>query len=138
VPVKGSASTRLVWPITVVENRRADVLVIAPSGRMGTVSSGEVIEAVVKAVKAGERRMVLDLAGVDYISSAGLLALQALAGRMHVAGGTLVLCGLVEAVRLTFDLAGVLDDFTLEDTVSEAVARASGETRPQPGAGTIS
>ena len=32
--------------------------------------------------------MVVDLAGVDYISSAGLLALDAVAARVHDAGAT--------------------------------------------------
>ena len=45
-------------------------------------------------------RVIIDLSKVDYVSSAGLLALDAAAGRMHTAAGLLVLCGLTEPVRL--------------------------------------
>ncbi len=75
------------------------------------------------AIDAGERRVVVDLSGVDYASSAGLLALDAIAGRIHVAGGTLVLCGLAEPVRLVLDLAGLLPHFTIEASAAEGVAK---------------
>ena len=48
------------------------------------------------------------------MSSAGLLALEAVSGRLHAAGGSLVVCGLAEPVRLVFDLAGLLPHFTIE------------------------
>jgi anti-anti-sigma factor len=68
---------------------------------------------------------------VDYISSAGLLALDAIAGRVHQAGGDLVLCGLVEPVRLAFDLSGLLPHFAVEPSRDLAIRRlAEGQRRP--------
>jgi len=86
-------------------------------------SSGGLIEAVVRAIDAGGRKVIIDLSKVDYVSSAGLLALDAASGRMHAAGGSLMLCGLTEPVRLALDLSGLLPHFSVESSRDVAVAR---------------
>jgi anti-anti-sigma factor len=63
---------------------------------------------------------------VDYISSAGLLALEAVSGRVQQADGELVLCGLIEPVRLAFDLAGLLPHFAVEPSRELALTRLAG------------
>ena len=119
----------LTWSLRIDRARVGDVDVFAPVGRLGTLSSGDLIEALVGAVKEGARSLVVDFAGVDYISSAGLLALNAIAGRVHQAGGDLVLCGLVVPVRLAFELAGLLPDFSVEPSRELALGRlARGRT----------
>jgi anti-anti-sigma factor len=99
-------------------------------GRLGTLSSGELIEALVGAIHDGARLIVIDLAGVDYVSSAGLLALDAVSGRIHQARGSLVLCGLVEPVRLVFSLAALLTQFAVEPTRELALTRLAGPAAP--------
>lgn len=98
----------------------------AVQGRLGTLSSGELVETLAKAVNGGDRRVVVDLAGVDYLSSAGLLALHALLGRFIAAGGELALCGLTVPVRTSFELSGLLPDFVEEPSRELAIARVSG------------
>jgi len=115
----------LTWSLRIDRVTVGDVHVFAPVGRVGTLSSGGLIEALTGPIKAGTPRMVVDLAGVDYISSAGLLALQSVAARVHHAGGDLVLCGLVEPVRVAFDLAGLLSEFAVEPSRDRALARLS-------------
>ncbi|WP_410963986.1 STAS domain-containing protein, partial [Salmonella sp. SAL4448] len=88
-------------------------------------SSATLIEALVGAIDEGHRRVVVDLQEVDYISSAGLLALDAVSGRMHHAGGQLALCELSEPVTLAFQLSGLLEHFAIEPTRRDAVARLS-------------
>ncbi len=100
----------------------------APAGRLGTLSSGDLIEALIAAVNGGARLVIVDLAAVDYVSSAGLLALDAVSGRVQAAGGELVLCGLVEPVRLAFDLAGLLPHFAITPSRDLALAQLAGNT----------
>jgi anti-anti-sigma factor len=119
----GSPSARLVWPLSIHAERCDGVLVLAPCGRLGTVSAGDLIEVIVDALTAGERLLVVDLAGVDYISSAGLLALDAVLGRLHQAGGQLVLASLSEPVRLACDFAGLLPHFDVEPAREAAIQR---------------
>jgi anti-anti-sigma factor len=111
------------WTLTITREIRDDVAIFRLDGRLGTASSGELIEAIVRAIRAGDRRILLDLGGVDYASSAGLLALDAAAGRMHEVGGELVLCALSGPVRLVLDLAGLLPHFTVEPSLETALAR---------------
>jgi anti-anti-sigma factor len=132
----------LVWPLSIHAERCDGVLVLAPCGRLGTVSAGDLIEVIVDALGAGERLLVVDLAGVDYISSAGLLALDAVLGRLHQAGGQLVLASLSEPVRLACDFAGLLPHFDVEPAREAAIERlrplvaadaSAGETPGEPG-----
>ena len=119
----------LTWSLRIDRSMVDGVHVFAPAGRLGTLSSGELIEALVSAIKDGGRLVLVDLAAVDYISSAGLLALDAVSGRVQAAGGTLVLCGLVEPVRLAFDLAGLLPHFAIAPSRDLVIARlAAGNT----------
>jgi anti-anti-sigma factor len=113
----------LTWSLRIDCTVVGDVHVFAPAGRLGTLSSGDLIEALAGAIKGGARLVLVDLAAVDYISSAGLLALGAISGRVQAAGGELVLCGLVEPVRLAFDLAGLLPDFAVAPSRDLAHAR---------------
>ena len=105
------------------QDRVGSVLVVAPSGRVDSTTTETLERALAAAFDAGERRLVVDFGGVSYISSLGLRALLVAAKRMRERQGTLVLCGLGDAVRQVFDLAGFLPLFTVDATRSSAVAR---------------
>jgi len=100
-----------------------DVTVFTVAGRLGTLSSGDLIETLAGAVTAGARRLVIDLAGVDYVSSAGLMALEAVMARLLVVGGDFILCGLTEPVRLALDFGGLLEHFPEVPSRDDALAR---------------
>jgi anti-anti-sigma factor len=100
-------------------------LVVAPVGRIDSTTSEALERALAGALDGGARRMVVDFGGVSYISSVGLRVLLVVAKRMRSERGTLVLCGLGDAVRQVFDLAGFLPLFTVESTRELAVKRAA-------------
>jgi anti-anti-sigma regulatory factor len=68
---------------------------------------------------------VIDLAGIDYLSSAGLHALSAAADRCLSLGGAVALCGLTEPARVAWDLGGLLPDLPTELSRDRAVARVA-------------
>ncbi|MEI6669161.1 MAG: STAS domain-containing protein [Acidobacteriota bacterium] len=105
------------------ETRHGAVLVVAPVGRVDSTTSDGLDQALTRVVDAGDQRLVVDLAGVSYISSAGLRVLLVVAKRLKTRRGTLVLCALGDAVRQVFDLAGFLPLFQIEPTRELAVAR---------------
>ncbi len=111
------------WQLNITRENRGGVAILRLDGRLGTSSSGGLIEAVATGIRSGDRKILLGMGGVDYASSAGLLALHAAAGRMHEAGGALVLCELAEPVRLVLDLAGLLPDFAVEPSLADGLAR---------------
>lgn len=116
----------LTWSLQIDCTSVGDVQVFAPAGRLGTLSSGGLMEALLAVLNRGARAVLLDLTKVDYISSAGLLALDAVSNRVQQAGGELVLCGLMEPVRLAFNLAGLLPHFGIEPSRDLALARLAG------------
>jgi len=101
------------WGLRVATEVSGGVLVVSVSGRLAAGSSGTLIETVVAALGDGHRLILCDLGGVDYASSAGLLALDAIAGRVSIDAGSLVLCSLTEPVRLVLDLSGLLPHFAV-------------------------
>jgi anti-anti-sigma factor len=116
---------QLRWRLGITRHERDGAAVFVAEGRLGTLTAGNLIEALASAIAAGDRRILLDLSGVDYLSSAGLLALDAILGRLHVVDGALVLCGLTEPVRVAFELSGLLPHFREAPSVSEGLAALS-------------
>jgi len=105
------------------EARAQGALVLAPAGRLDSVSSGELERHALARLDAGERRVVVDLAGVEYISSAGLRVLLVMAKRLKPPTGALVLCGMGPGVRTVLELAGFLSLFAVEPAREQALAR---------------
>ena len=101
-------------------------LVVAPVGRVDSTTSETLERALAAALDGGTRRLVVDFTGVTYISSVGLRVLLVVAKRMRTERGVLVLCGLGDAVRQVFDLAGFLPLFAVEPSRELAVKRAAG------------
>jgi anti-anti-sigma factor len=98
------------------------VLILA--GRLGSASAGGLSRALTEAISGGDRRLVVDLGLVDYVSSAGLDALGTAAIRCAGSHGALVLCNVSAPVRIVFDLAGLPPDILVEPSREQGVARA--------------
>jgi stage II sporulation protein AA (anti-sigma F factor antagonist) len=105
------------------EERNDGVLVVAATGRIDTTTSDDLERRLLRHVEASERRLVVDMAGVEYISSAGLRVLLLLAKKLRAVEGELVLCALGPAVRQVFELAGFLPIFRVEASRERALAR---------------
>lgn len=102
----------------------ADVLVASLSGRVDHAHADEFKAAVWQALAIDEERKdkrVLDLGGVDYISSAGLRVLMLAARRVKWHQGTLVLAGLQPLVREVFEITRFNLVFKVYDTVAAAL-----------------
>ena len=107
----------------IAEARQDGVLVISPAGRIDTTTAGTLETRLGAALAGTAPRLVLDLSGVDYISSAGLRVLLVAARQVQAAGGRLALCAMGPSVRQVFQLAGFLPLFTIQDTRDAAVAQ---------------
>jgi anti-anti-sigma factor len=69
--------------------------------------------------------LILDCAGVDYVSSAGLRAFLVVARAAQRAGTAFSLCALQPAVREVFDLSGFSRIITVHADRAAALAQAS-------------
>jgi anti-anti-sigma factor len=108
------------------EARERGAVVVAPVGRIDSTTSDRLEHHLVALVASGERKLVVDFAGVEYISSAGLRVMLALAKKMKDARGTVALCAMGEPVRMVFSLAGFLPLFAVDATRDAAITRVAG------------
>jgi anti-anti-sigma factor len=106
-------STNLRWPLRITQERRDGVLLLLLAGRVGFESAATLVTAVGDAVARGDRNLVLDLTAVDYVSSAGLNALEAAAERCAETHGSLALRAVSQPVRLALELGGLLERFPI-------------------------
>jgi anti-anti-sigma factor len=97
----------------IAQELHGQVLVVAPSGRLDSETSGELELVLHDAGTAGRRHFVIDLAAVTYVSSAGLRVLLALAKRLDGGVGSVRLCNMSASVRQVFDISGFTSMFSL-------------------------
>jgi anti-anti-sigma factor len=109
--------------MTIQEEKREDVLIVAPIGRVDSTTSLELERYLLGRLASGPQRVVIDMLGVEYISSAGLRVLLMLAKKLGPGSGRLVLCSMGAPVRQVFELAGFIPLFAVEASRELALAR---------------
>jgi len=105
--------------------KSGNVMVLTLTGRMDYQTSPTVQDELIGQVHKAERRLVLDLSGTDYVSSAGLRVLLAVAKLIDQEGGKFVLCALCEAVMEVLKISAFDRLLAICAARDEAVALAS-------------
>ena len=98
--------------------------VLEITGRMDALTSQGFEAECLARLAAGDTRIVADLAGLEYISSAGLRSILAAAKKLKAAGGDLAFCGLSGIVAEVFTVSGFAKLLPVYDTRGEALARS--------------
>jgi len=101
--------------------KQAEYSIMRLAGRLDGVTMGEVEAAFLDVVAAGEQRFVMDLTGLEYISSAGLRVMLLAIKKTKAIGGRLVLFGLAGTVEEVFQMSGFTAIFSIVSTEPEAV-----------------
>lgn len=109
-------------------------VVISIVGSLDALTAGQVAGYFLDRIHAGQRRMVADLSGVDFLSSAGLRAIMAVAREIRRQGGDFHLSAPQPGVCRVLRLAGFPNILKIYPTVEEAVASFNGAAGPEPGA----
>jgi anti-anti-sigma factor len=108
--------------------RFSDTVVLAPAGRIDHGSAEGFKDALrphLERCAAGRDQLVLDLSGVDYISSAGLRVLMLARKQAKAQGGTLLVAGLTPVVKEIFEISRFTVVFEVFPSVRDALARIS-------------
>jgi anti-anti-sigma factor len=92
--------------ITVAKS--ADVVTLRLSGKLDATVADAFEEQILGQIDAGERLIVVDLARLDYIASAGLRVLAFANKRLNSTNGRMAICSLQEPVKEVFDVVGFL------------------------------
>jgi anti-anti-sigma factor len=110
--------------MTISDTQEGGVIVVSPNGRIDSTTSATLERHLQELAAAGQRLVVVDFTGVDYISSAGLRVMLALAKRGRDQKGRVALFGMNDSVRQVFELAGFAALFTIAPTRAEALHSA--------------
>ncbi len=103
--------------------KEENATVVTISGRMDAITAPAFEKALNKLISAGETRFVVELAGLDYISSAGLRGILAIAKLLKGKGGLLCFAGVEGTVKEVFDISGFGSIFTMHESVAAALSQ---------------
>lgn len=106
----------------ITEEKRDHVSILELKGRLDANTSSNLEQKLLGMIANGDKYLVLDLANLDYISSAGLRVLLIAAKKVGSTDGKLGVAAPKDHVREVFDLSGFTDILDLYATRDEAVA----------------
>lgn len=109
--------------MSIEQERREDLLIVRPRGRLDSSSAPEMERLVTESLDAGVQRLVLDFTSLDYISSAGLRVVLVAGKKLRASKGKMVLVGLQDMVREVFEMSGFLALFAVAPTLEEGIAQ---------------
>ena len=99
-----------------------DITVITLSGSIDALTAPAIAESINGIISRGEIRLVADLRGVDYTSSAGLRVMLGAVKETRSQGGDLRLAGVQPDVLKVLKLSGFTNILKLYDDVDAALA----------------
>ena len=115
------------------ESRTADIVTLSLSGKLDGTTAKAFEEKILGQIESGDRRFIIDLEQLDYISSAGLRVFALAGKRLDGTNGKLVLCGFKKTipyytlnrredpVREVFDIAGFSSIFSTYGSDDDAI-----------------
>ena len=102
--------------------KEKNVLVISLKGRLDAVTSPVLEKELTDLMAGGERFLVIDLADLDYISSAGLRSILVAVKRLKEKQGKLLLASLKGVVREAFEISGFSMIIPIFESVDSALS----------------
>ena len=99
-----------------------DKTVASVNGRLDAVSAPEFQNQLLALVDQGAKELLLDFAGVDYISSAGLRSILVVAKKLRTGQGMLSVAMLQDTVKEVFEISGFNSILPVFDTVEAALS----------------
>jgi anti-sigma B factor antagonist len=109
----------------ILEARTGDIAVVHVVGRINSSNAPELDERLKQLVGMGCRGIVLDLARLDHMTSAGFRCLLRAERQVQGVAGKFVLCGLQGLSLELFTIGGFLEMFMVASTREEAMRQAT-------------
>jgi len=109
--------------LSIERTEASDYVVLIVSGRMDAENAAQFEKQCNDCIAEGHTSLVADLGGLAYISSIGLRSFLAVAKTLQSKGGALRLCCLKGLVRQVFEITGLMQAFSVYESVESAVLR---------------
>lgn len=97
------------------------VVVLEITGRMDVIAAMEYEKAIAACLQRGDRKFVVDLNALDYISSAGLRSLLTTAKKVKELKGTVNFCNVKGVVKEVFAMSGFDSILPIFKSVKDAM-----------------
>jgi anti-anti-sigma factor len=105
-----------------IETSKIDqTILLAIKGRMDVIAAMQYEKAITECLQRGDRKFVVDLNALDYISSAGLRSLLTTAKKIKEAKGTAAFCNVKGVVQEVFALSGFDSILPIFKSVKDAL-----------------
>ena len=101
--------------------KNKDCLIVSVDGRLDAVTTTEFEQTLGGWIDEGDIRFIVDLAGLDYISSAGLRGILTSVKRLKAEGGQLVLTTLHGTVKEVFEISGFSTIIPIFESIEDAL-----------------
>ncbi len=100
----------------IAKKQEADrlTLTLVLNGRLDTTTSSLLSEEITPDALSGINELVMDLGGIDYVSSAGLRVILDAQKKMNQKNGKMVLVKVAGPVMEVFEMTGFSDILTIE------------------------
>ena len=108
--------------IALTETKDGDTTVLDVSGRVDSTTADEFNTVVMGLIEASPPSLVLDCAGLEFLSSAGIRVLMLAAKRTRPAGIRLALCALRDNIAEVFEISGITGVFAIHPDRAGALA----------------
>jgi anti-anti-sigma factor len=114
-----------------IETKKEKVAaVVSVKGRIDAVTAPEFEKKVIDLISKGEKTFVVNLVELDYISSAGLRSMLAIAKKLKEREGKIVFAGLRGPVEQVFKIAGFPSIFNVFDSEESALKQIQSHENP--------
>jgi anti-sigma B factor antagonist len=107
--------------MTITSTHAGDAVVLRVAGRLDAITAPEFEKTCKQCIGSETLKMVMDLDGVDYISSAGLRAILLVGKTVQAGGGVLAFSGLRGTVKDVLEMAGFSALFPVYASVEAAL-----------------
>ncbi len=104
------------------EKNSGDVNILSIGGRLDAYSAAEAEKKLDGLIEAGKVKVVLNLDGLEYISSSGLRVFLSQLKKARKQQGDIKLCCMKPNIKEVFDIAGFTQLFNIVGDEAEAIA----------------
>jgi anti-anti-sigma factor len=127
--IDSAAGQTIIEPMNLTVSQTGDTQVFALTGMLDTGSAPEFERLCAQEIKRETRTLVLDLTGLEYLSSAGLQSILAAGKTLQAQGGKVVLCVAKGLIQQIIEGSGFHKLFQVCTSVEEAGKFSTGTFR---------
>ncbi|MGA2404618.1 MAG: STAS domain-containing protein [Syntrophobacteraceae bacterium] len=104
--------------------KQDNFLIVKVSSRMDAITAPEFEQSCLEWIGQGESRLLVDLAGLEYMSSAGLRSILIVGKKLKSVGGSLSFSSLTPNVAHVFSVSSFASMFQVHDSLEKALEKS--------------